>query len=168
MSAQCGAEGCGCVFGRGLGRRSVSWCCRAELWRRRARVSLTLRLICGYLLRSLLPFLTFLYLAPRLSRGTSSQPRCAFWLLGSQAAGGQQAGGLGRYRSWRTCSARQCSKFRRGRKSCSRYALSHSICFPKHTGDGTSFSFKHTSGCGPQLCRAAILGIKGRGEAGGH
>ena len=28
---------------------------------KRARVSLTLRLICGYLLRSLLPFLTFIY-----------------------------------------------------------------------------------------------------------
>ena len=29
--------------------------------RKRARVSLTLRLICGYLLRSLLPFLTCIY-----------------------------------------------------------------------------------------------------------
>ena len=36
---------------------------RAALLRnKRARVSLTLRLICGYLLRSLLPFLTFILL----------------------------------------------------------------------------------------------------------
>ena len=33
----------------------------SSLWLRRARVSLTLRLICGYLLRSLLPFLTCIY-----------------------------------------------------------------------------------------------------------
>ena len=32
----------------------------AAIYNKRARVSLTLRLICGYFLRSLLPFLTFL------------------------------------------------------------------------------------------------------------
>ena len=31
-----------------------------EYYNKRARVSLTLRLICGYLLRSLLPFLAFI------------------------------------------------------------------------------------------------------------
>ena len=44
-----------CVHCRACVVASVHW------WAKRARVSLTLRLICGYLLRSLQPFLTCIY-----------------------------------------------------------------------------------------------------------
>ena len=44
----------------------------------RARVSLTLRLICGYLLRSLLPFLTCIYWILKYTKlGSKCADRCA-------------------------------------------------------------------------------------------